>query len=141
MHASKFGAGEGVRDWSRRMQDIMDEMRHRSFCDYRASGTWMPTVNIYASQSAYYLCVELAGLDPESVAVQCVDPQHVRIQGQRARPEAPGLDGPCSFELMEIDEGPFDRVIDFSEPVDTRQIAVSWDRGYVWIVLRKAEAK
>ncbi len=138
MGASKFGQGEEIKDWSRRIQDIMDEMRRRSFCDYRASGSWLPTVNIYASRTAYHICVELAGLALDTVSVECPDAYHLSIRGARARPSAPGLDGPCSYELMEIDEGPFQRIIDFSEPLDRDSITLSADNGYIWIFVRKA---
>jgi HSP20 family protein len=138
MGVKKFGSGEEARDWSRRIQDIMDEMRNRSFCDYRATGTWLPTVNIYETQAAYVLCVELAGLELDSVSVECTDSQHVTIAGQRLRPRAPSLSDPFSVELMEIDEGPFHREIDFSEPIAPDELEILYDTGYLWITLQKA---
>lgn len=138
MGVKKFGSGDEIRDWSRRIQDIMDEMRNRSFCDYRATGAWLPTVNIYETRALYLVCVELAGLELDTVAVECPDAQHVRVTGQRLRPRAPGLAEAFSVELMEIDEGPFHREIDFSEPVAVDGLEVLYDNGYLWITLRKA---
>jgi HSP20 family molecular chaperone IbpA len=140
MASGKFGPPDPMNEWSRRIQDIMDEMRNRSFCDYRTAGGWLPTVNIYETRAAYYLCVELAGIDPATIAVECPDPQHVRVSGQRVRPAAPGLDLPFSIDLMEIDEGPFLRDIDFTGVVDVNAIETSYDCGYFWITLRKVEA-
>ena len=138
MNVTQLAQHEEMRDWSRRIQDIMDEMRNRSFCDYRASGTWLPNVNIYQNQTTYYVCVELAGLERSSVTVECSDAQHISISGQRARPRAPGLEDPFSVELMEIDEGPFHRAIDFAEPVVVEAAELQHDEGYLWIILRKA---
>lgn len=138
MIAQRLSQHEEIRQWQRRIQDIMDEMRNRSFCDYRASGTWLPNVNIYESCSAYYVCVELAGLERGSVAIECPDPQHISISGQRARPHAPGLDEPLSVDLMEIDEGPFLRAIDFTEAIVADAIELQHEEGYLWVILRKA---
>ena len=138
MFVTEFAQHEEIREWQRRIQDIMDEMRNRSFCDYRASGTWLPNVNIYESHATYYICVELAGLERGSVTVECPDAQHISIAGQRTRPRSPVLDDPFSIELMEIDEGPFLRQIDFAEPLDVSSVEVLYDEGYLWITLRKA---
>ncbi len=137
MHEQQLGQSEGLRIWQRRVQDILDEMRKRSFCDYRASGTWLPTINIYSSDAAYFICVELAGVDRESVVVDCPDPHHVRIGGTRARPRSSGIEDSCSIELLEIDEGPFCRQIDFSENIEVAAIEVAYERGFLWITLRK----
>jgi HSP20 family molecular chaperone IbpA len=137
MHTLNLAQGDDVRSWQRRIQDIMDEMRNRSFCGYRPTASWLPNINIYESRAAYQICVELAGLERETVTIECTDPQHVAISGERVRPSPPDLEGPYSFELMEIDEGPFRRVIDFGEPVDVDPADVHYDNGYLWVVLRK----
>jgi len=129
--------GESIKDWTRKIHHIMDEMRNRTFCDYRLTGTWAPTLNLYESRAAYYLCVELAGLSPESVAVECSDPNRVRISGSRGQPRGPSQEAPFSIEVMEIDEGPFHREIDLHEPVAADSIEVLYDRGYLWVILRK----
>ena len=41
------------------------------------------------------------------------------------------------YASMEIEEGPFQREIELPGPVDTRELAVRHDRGYVWVTLRK----
>jgi HSP20 family molecular chaperone IbpA len=135
--AGQFGSGEEIRTWQRRIQDIMDEMRKRSFCDYRASGAWLPTVNIYASKHAYIVCVELAGADRTTLSVECPDPRHLDLSGMRGRPRLDGVDEVCSLELLEIDEGPFHRRIDFGEDVDTTSVEVAYERGFLWVTLQK----
>lgn len=138
MTVTQLAQHEELRDWQRHIQDIMNEMRNRSFCDYRATGTWLPNVNIYENRTMYYVCVELAGLERSSVSVECPDAQHLSISGQRARPRMPALEEPFSVELMEIDEGPFQRTIDFTGPVAVEAAELHHDEGYLWIILRKA---
>jgi HSP20 family protein len=137
--ANKFGPGDEIKTWTRRIQDIMDEMRNRSFCDYRASGTWLPSINIYACRRVYLVCVELAGLDRDSLRITCPDERHVLLAGERIRPSAPGLAEPFSVELMEIDEGRFERKVDFSEPVEVAGIELTYDEGFLWITLPKRD--
>jgi HSP20 family molecular chaperone IbpA len=138
MRVEEFAQKEEMREWARRIQDIMDEMRHRSFCDYRASGTWMPNINIYETRAGYHVCVEVAGLEPGSVTVECPDPRRLCLAGHRERPHLPRLEGLFSIELMEIDEGGFHREIDFSEPIEVEHVEVVQEVGYLWITLRKS---
>ena len=140
MQVSQFGQREEIRSWQRRVQDILDEMRKRSFCDYRASGAWLPTINIYANDALYHVCVELAGIDHDSVSVECPDARHLRVSGERIRPHTSGLAASSHIELMEIDEGPFHREIDFADEVDATTIEIAYTQGYLWITLRKAAA-
>ncbi len=126
-----------MEEWSRKIHDIMDEMRTRIFVEYRVSGTWQPRVNLYESRAALHLCVEMAGLEPNALRVECLDATHVRITGQRGRPYAPGLDSPFSVEAMEIDEGAFAREIDLPDPVDVGAAEITYDRGFLWITLPK----
>jgi HSP20 family molecular chaperone IbpA len=139
MGMKKFGPHDDFRAWSRGIQEIMDEMRNRSFFDYRATGTWMPNINIYETQTTYIICMELAGLELESIAIECVDPQHVCITGQRQRLRGPDPTEPLGVALMEIDEGAFKREVDFSEPLAADAAEIRYENGYLWITLHKGE--
>ncbi len=138
MSAKKFGAGDNVDDWTQKIHSIMEEMSNRIFFEYRASGTWQPRVNLYATRHAFVLCVELAGLNQDALLVRCGDQQRVHISGKRERAAMSGLECPHSIEMMEIDEGPFSRDIDIPEPVDPEGIEIAYDRGYLWIILPKS---
>ncbi len=138
MSIKKFRPSDEFRAWARGIQDIMDEMRNRSFFDYRATGTWLPNINIYETQEAYLLCMELAGLEPECMSIQFLDPQHISITGQRCRARAPELCESYSIDLMEIDEGPFQREVDFTQPVTMNAVEARYDNGYLWLFLRKS---
>ncbi len=141
MSFSKFGHGERMDEWSRKVHTIMDEMRNRIFFEYRASGAWPPRVNVYAGRDAFYVCVELAGLERDLVCVECIDEHRIRISGQRPQPRVGVLEAPFSVELMEIDEGPFCREIDLPDAVDADTIESSYDRGYLWITVPKSPSR
>ncbi len=137
MYVRQCGQSDEISAWSRKIQNIMDEMRNRSFCDYRVSGAWQPTVNVYETRARYHICVELSGVDRQTVSIQCVDQHRVVFAGQRARPALPEFNEPFSLELLEIDEGPFQREIELHEPVSVDHVELSYDKGYLWITMRK----
>jgi HSP20 family molecular chaperone IbpA len=141
MTFSKFGRGDEMQEWSRRINDIMDEMAKRSYFHFRDEGVWQPATDIYETRDAYFICLELAGVSPEAVEVECHDESHVRIQGYRGNPRPPDIPGPLSVHVMEIDHGPFRREIDLPEPVNVERVEATYDKGYLWITLPKSAAR
>jgi len=141
MSGTDLSRSEGMDDWSHKMRDIMDEMRNRSFCGYRASGAWQPTINIYENRVALCICVELAGLDRDSVSVRCADSRHICIGGRRARPRASQMEEPYSVELMEIDEGDFLREVELQHDVKSDAVKIAYEEGYLWITLPRITEK
>ncbi len=133
MSFGKFGQGEEIDEWSRKIHDIMDEMEKRDFVHFRDSGTWQPATNVYETRDAYYICVELAGVPREQIDVECLDHQRITIRGSRAQPRPEGLEGPLSIHAMEVDEGPFWREIDLPEPIDMECLEATYSEGYLWI--------
>lgn len=138
MPGKDFGVTDRPGEWSRQVRDLMDEMQSRNFVEFRATGAWQPRVNLYASRVAFRICVELAGLQPEDLRVECPDQTHVRITGRRQRPCLQGMESPCSVEEMEIDEGAFVRELDLPDAVDSGAVEVSYDRGFLWIRLPRS---
>ncbi|MFH1748096.1 MAG: Hsp20/alpha crystallin family protein [Planctomycetota bacterium] len=137
MTFSKFGHGEDMENWSHKMRDIMDEMLRRNFVGYRDVGTWQPTTDVYETRDAYYICVELAGMTPEEVDVECRHARCVLVRGYRGNPRPADVEGPLSVHVMEIDHGPFRREIELPEPVDIEAVDARYDKGYLWIKLPK----
>ena len=141
MAFSEFGQGDDLDDWSRKVQDIMDEMQQRSFVHFRDAGTWQPATDVYETRQAYYVCVELAGMSPEAVDVECLDPRRLSISGHRGSPRPTGETGPLSVHVMEIDHGPFRREVTLPEPINVDAVEATYDKGYLWITLRKSTTR
>jgi len=137
MALSGFGLGGELSEWARRLQDMMDEMCKRQFVEFRDETVWQPATDVYETRDAYYICVDLAGMDAEDVDVECRDERRVCIGGYRSSPRPEGASGPLSVHAMEIDHGPFRREIDLPEPVSVDAVEATYDKGYLWIVLPK----
>ena len=137
MTFSKFGHGSDLDEWSRRIHDIMDEMRNRSFVDFRDTETWQPATDVYETRDRYFICVELAGVQPNAVDLVCPSRNRIVITGSRNSPRPAGIEGPLSVHVMEIDHGSFRREVQLPEPVDVDAVKATYDKGYLWIALPK----
>jgi len=141
MRVGRLDEGHGMDEWSRKMHDIMDEMRNRRFFHFRDSKVWQPATNVYESRENYHIGLDLAGMDEADIAVECLDERRVRVTGVRGSPRPPGTDGPLSVHVLEIDEGPFAREIDLPDAIVVDAVEASYSKGYLWISLPKATVK
>jgi HSP20 family molecular chaperone IbpA len=58
-------------------------------------------------------------------------PQALLVRGERLRSRAPGR----TYQLMEIDFGPFERRIPLTDEVDTSRATAAYEAGLLTIVL------
>ena len=128
----------------RQMQRIMEQMQ-KGFFNFCPSETWTPNVNLYESDTAYIVCVDLAGVDKEKIHV-VVEHQKLTLRGARLVPTFPEIDGqPPAGEhhpklrvhVMEIDHGPFCREVELPADVDRDRIEAAHRNGLLWIELPK----
>lgn len=139
MAYDKFGVNEGADDWSRKIGDLMDEMLNRSFVQFRDRGTWAPSTNVYETPDAYYVCMELSGVEQEGIDVQCEEHCKLTIRGVRRQPRPSGVNSALSVHAMEIDEGPFRRDIELPEPVVVDRIEATYVKGFLWVALPRSQ--
>jgi HSP20 family protein len=129
----------------RQMQRLMENMQ-KNFFNFCPSETWTPNVNLYESERAYLVVVDLAGVEKEKIDV-VVSEQKLMLRGQRTvptppEPEAEGGDGPrppmkLRVHMMEIDHGMFSREVELPADVVHEQISASHRNGLLWIEIPK----
>lgn len=137
MSYKQFGSGEHLDDWSRKIHELMDEMFRRRFVDFRDAGPWRPLTNLYESESAFLICIELSGVDDWQVDVEAEPSPRVRVRGVRHQPRPAKPCRTLSIHLLEIDEGPFSRDVELSAPIDVGGVEASFNKGFVWISVPK----
>ena len=95
-----------------------------------------PAVDCFHTDEPHQLTivVELAGVEPESVAV-VVEERALTVSGQRRRPRVDGQ----VFQQMEIEHGPFHRQLSLGADVDTSRATATYEDGLLTIVLPLAE--
>ncbi len=98
---------------------------------------WSPAINAYRYDDRFQVCVDLAGVNRESIDLKVL-PQKISIQGFRAMPR-PQMDDPaekcCQTLALEIENGPFARDIQLPQPVDPERVTAKKEGGFLWITL------
>ncbi len=119
---------------NRAINQLMQQMVSGQFDRLHAVGGWCPSVNVYRLERRIEVCVELAGMDREAIDVR-VEPGRLTIRGVRPAPEPPRRDEAMRILAMEIDHGPFVRVIVLPPEVDLSHVESSYDQGMLRVRL------
>ena len=61
---------------------------HKGYYSFYPNETWTPSVNLYETDKAYVVCVDLAGVEKKKIDIEVVD-QRLTIKGNRAVPVCP----------------------------------------------------
>lgn len=87
----------------------------------------MPNADMYATDSGLVIKVELAGMRSDSLEIT-IEGNLVRISGNRS-------DGcraaKCTFLMMEINYGPFERVLEVPPGYDLSQAKAAYLNGFL----------
>ena len=86
--------------------------------------------------ATFVVVVDIAGIDPEQVNVSTSDGALV-ISGERHRDECGGR----TYQQMEVEYGPFQRVIQLPADADPAHAKATYDKGLLRIVLPIAAPK
>ena len=125
----------------RQMNNLKDQMQ-RGYYSFCPSETWTPSVNLYETDSAYLVCVDLAGVDKGKTDVEVTE-QVLVIKGKRAVPSyhvpSEVQSGRVRVHLMEIDHGAFHRDVELPQDVIKDRIKATYRDGMLWIELPKKE--
>ena len=97
---------------------------------------WKPAVDIFETESAVVVRLEMAGVRGEDLRVN-LDGDQVRIRGIRRAPEAPGMQ---RLHQMEIAQGPFERSVRVAIAFDKEGVNAHLEDGVLEVTLPKARA-
>lgn len=137
MSFKKFGSGDELGDLSRHILQMMDQMVQRRYVEFRDVGSWQPATNVYESNDAYVVCVELAGVNQEQIDIHVDEQRRLIICGRRTQPQCLKIMAELRVHMMEIAEGPFSRQIEMPYAVDVSRIEATYERGFLWICVPK----
>lgn len=126
---------------------VVGQTFYQSFSRFSSTEAWSPAVNIYQLADRIEIAVDLAGIEREQIDVT-VEPGRLLIRGHRPAPDPQGLAGdaegsegdqPMRILTMEIDYGPFSRVIAIPEQADLSRVSSEYREGMLWITLPMRE--
>ncbi len=105
---------------------------HKTFiCD--ESVGWRPRVDVYEIKEELYIVADLSYIDPEKVELE-VDDDHLIIKGIR---DQIGCDRKRHYHKMEIDFGPFERVVNLPFAIDLSSVRQCYKKGFYIITAKK----
>ena len=119
----------------RDLRDEIDELFGDLWQLSRLSGrrrAFRPPVDSFRSDDppVFTVVVELAGVDPDRVSVSAAQGALV-ISGERRREPCEGR----VYQQIEIEHGPFQRVVRLPEDVDLSQADARYERGLLTIAM------
>ena len=119
-----------------RANRILTQFQELQFAQFRPpESSWRPNVNVYGFGDRVEVCVELAGVPREGIEID-VHLRRLVIRGHRDAPEAHCERPPCGrLLLMEIADGPFERVIEFEMDMDADRAEARQENGWLWIII------
>jgi HSP20 family protein len=94
---------------------------------------WQPAINAFRCESAVRICVDLAGVDKSSIDLT-VEPRSLVLRGIRETPE-PADGRAVQMLALEIDFGPFERVIELPAEIESEGAHAEHENGLLWIYL------
>lgn len=115
-----------------RMRRQMDELFDRGFAPQRRGG-FSPAVDVYYASDPPRAIVraDLAGIDPGQVQLE-VQGRELLLSGQR-EPDTPSDDR--VYQQMEIERGPFRRVVALGADVDADAADATYEDGILTVEL------
>ena len=118
----------------RKLAGIEDSTRHEP-----VSPAWSPNSDMFEGPDGLLVRVELPGVEPNDVELH-VDDQVLVIRGVRRDPQSSKTAAGYRFRQMEIDFGPFERILPLPFPIDGAQAKAVIQHGLLTIRLPRAPA-
>jgi HSP20 family protein len=112
----------------------MSRQRHTIFFSTQPLGeaVWHPAADVYRTPDGWLLKFDLAGVDPEDVAVS-VQGRRVTVRGMRRDSQ---LDQGCSYYRMEISYSQFERSVDLPCVVENARWQIDFRNGMLLVKLQ-----
>jgi len=100
---------------------------------YRDELYWKPPTDVYETEEAFVVVVELANMKSDEVSISYQDGM-LTIHGVR-QADAPREQR--RYHKMEINYGPFERKVEIPEEVEIDRLTAKYEFGFLEIVLPK----
>ena len=120
----------------RQMNSLVENAMGRRYFGFSPTDAWRPAVNLYETETAFLICVDLAGMDENDIEV-ALEKSTLTIRGRRVSPMPPDGSRAVAVHLMEIDHGTFCRTVEVPANVEDAEIGANYHVGMLWITLPK----
>lgn len=119
------------------LEVYFNEVAHGRPVGFVASFKWKPLTDIYETDDALVIYMDIAGMRAEDFSVEYVEGV-LTIAGERA---AQHHEGKPHYHAMEVQVGPFERRFRLPVSVDPQSIRASYEHGFLEVRLTKLPAR
>ncbi|MCL5952533.1 MAG: Hsp20/alpha crystallin family protein [Chloroflexi bacterium] len=115
----------------------VDQMLHGVFPHQHRSRprTWRPPTDVYETDDAVIVKIEIAGMNPEDLKISFVDRVLV-VSGNRQ-----DVDAKLSYHCLEIPYGEFQTEIALTGAYDEEAIEAKYENGFLRVTLPKTKGE
>ena len=99
----------------------------------RDQGVWRPPADVYETETAFVVKIELAGMRDAEIAIT-LDERSLRIEGQRPEQRDQGL---LCYHQIGVGYGAFAVEVFLARPVDYDKVTAQYDDGFLFVELPK----
>src|SRR5579862_6403311 len=118
---------------------FIEQIQGRGYFGFLPNEQWTPAVNLFETDAAYIVCVDLAGVDKTKIKLEVID-NCVSISGKRAVAVPATSDRQTDrvrVHLMEIDHSSFGRNVELPLDIIATDISAQYRDGMLWIEIPK----
>jgi HSP20 family protein len=119
------------------LEVYFNEVAHGRPVGFVASSKWKPPTDIFETDEALVVYMDIAGMRSEDFSVEYAD-GILTIAGERT---ARAHQGKPHYHAMEVQVGPFERRFRLPVPVDPESIHASYEQGFLEVRLTKLPAR
>ena len=103
-------------------------------------GTWRPSIDVFETEESILVIVDLAGVSREEITIE-QEGELLRIAGRRRGPQELHTADLKRCHQMEIDYGPFERLVRIGGPVDHEKTEARHENGFLKILVPKKKSE
>ncbi|MGH7548344.1 MAG: Hsp20/alpha crystallin family protein [Gemmatimonadales bacterium] len=118
------------------LEVYFNEVAHGRPVGFVASSKWKPPTDIYETDDALVVYMDIAGMQAEDFTVEFAEGV-LTIGGERKLRR----EGKPHYHAMEVQVGPFERRFRLPVPVDPESIRATYEHGFLEVRLAKLPAR
>jgi HSP20 family protein len=131
------GSGSFTVHPAEELEVYFNEVAHGRPVGFVASTKWKPHTDIFETDDALVVYMDIAGMHSEDFTVEYAD-GILTISGER---KARRNEGKPHYHAMEVQVGPFERRFRLPVVVDPETIRASYEQGFLEVWLAKLPAR
>lgn len=124
---------KGQRETHKKMSKILKHVFSDSV-SFTGRGGWMPACDVYETEQHIVILMEIAGIEKKELKIS-LEANYLTIKGFRNDPSK--QDGRRNYYYMELNFGPFERLVFIPCAIDAEHVKVTYDQGLLKITLPK----